>query len=62
MINTINRLLEQNSRLTLTKAIFDCRDAAELRTHYEAWEAAIGSSWMGRKRRAELRAKLFEVL
>ena len=62
MINTINRLLEQNSRLTLTKAIFDSHDAAELRTHFEAWEAAIGTSWMGRKRLPELRKKLFEVL
>lgn len=62
MINTINRMLEQNSRLTLTKAIFDSRDAAELRTHFAAWEEAIGSSWMGRKRLPELRNKLFEVL
>jgi hypothetical protein len=62
MINTINRLLEQNSRLTLTKAIFDSRNADELRTHLEAWEAAIGSTWMGRKRLPELRKKLFEVL
>jgi hypothetical protein len=62
MINTINRLLEQNSRLTLTKAIFDSQNADELRTHLEGWETAIGSTWMGRKRLPELRKKLFEVL
>ena len=62
MINTINRMLEQNSRLTLTKAIFESRNAAELRTHFEAWESAISASWMGSMRLPELRKKLFEVL
>jgi hypothetical protein len=62
MINTINRMLEQNSRLTLVEAIFASPDAATLRTHHAAWEAAIGSSWMGARRLPELRKKLFEVL
>ncbi len=62
MINTINRMLEQNSRLSLVNKIFNSVDAAELRQHFPAWEEAIGSSWMGRKRLDELRAKLFEVL
>ena len=62
MINTINRMLEQNSRLTLVEKIFHSVDAAELREHYAAWEEAIGSSWMGRKRLDELKRKLFEVL
>lgn len=62
MINTINRLLEQNSRLSLVGKIFNSADAAELRTHYPAWEEAVTSSWMGRKRIDELRAKLFAVL
>jgi hypothetical protein len=62
MINTINRLLEQNSRLTLVEKIFNAIDAAELRSCYADWEAAIGSSWQGRRRLDELRAKLFAVL
>ncbi len=62
MINTINTMLEQNSRLSLVGRIFESRDAAELRTHFAAWEAAIGSSWMGKKRMPELRTKLFAVL
>jgi hypothetical protein len=62
MINTINTLLEQNSRLTLVKQIFDSAGAAELRQHEPDWEAALGSSWMGKKRLPELRKKLFEVL
>lgn len=62
MINTINRMLEQNSRLTLVEKIFHSVDAAELREHYPAWEEAIGSSWMGRKRLDELKRKLFDVL
>jgi hypothetical protein len=62
MINTINRMLEQNSRLTLVEKIFHSVDAAELRQHYAAWEEAIGSSWMGRKRLDELKQKLFAVL
>jgi hypothetical protein len=62
MINTINTMLEQNSRLTLVKQIFDSQDAAELRTHFEAWEAAISSSWTGKRRLDELRKKLFAVL
>lgn len=62
MINTINRMLEQNSRLTLVEKIFHSVDAAELRECYPAWEEAIGTSWMGRKRLGELREKLFAVL
>lgn len=62
MINTINRLLEQNSRLTLVEKIFNAIDAAELRRCYADWEDAIGSSWQGRRRLDELRAKLFAVL
>ena len=62
MINTINRMLEQNSRLTLVEKIYHSVDADELREHYAAWEEAIGSSWMGRKRLDELKRKLFEVL
>ena len=62
MINTINRMLEQNSRLTLVERIFNSPDAATLRQHYADWEAAIGSSWMGARRLPELRKKLFAVL
>lgn len=62
MINTINTLLEQNSRLTLVEQIFASKGATELRGHYAAWEAAIGTSWMGARRLPELRKKLFAVL
>lgn len=62
MINTINTLLEQNSRLTLVEQIFASTGAAELRLHYAAWEAAISGSWMGARRLPELRKKLFAVL
>lgn len=62
MINTINRLLEQHSRRSLVRKIFDSTSAAELREHYPAWEEAIGSAWVGRKRLDEVRDKLLEVL
>jgi hypothetical protein len=62
MINTINRLLEQNSRLTLVEKIFNAVDAADLRSNYGAWEEAIGSNWQGKRRLPELRDKLFAVL
>lgn len=62
MINTINRMLEQNSRLTLVEKIFSAPDAVALREQYSAWEDAISSSWMGKRRLPELRKKLFEVL
>ena len=62
MINTINTLLEANTRLTLVKQIFDSAGAAELRRQYPAWEEAIGSAWIGSKRLPELRKKLFAVL
>jgi hypothetical protein len=62
MINTINTMLEQNSRLSLVEKIFKSADAAELRTHYAAWEEAIATSWIGAKRLPELRKKLFAVL
>ncbi len=62
MINTINRMLEQNSRLSLVEHIFNSPDAVTLRQHYADWETAIGSSWMGARRLPELRKKLFEEL
>jgi hypothetical protein len=62
MINTINTLLEPNTRLTLVKKIFDSVGAAELREHYPHWDASIGSSWSGARRLPELRKKLFAVL
>ena len=62
MINTINRLLEQNSRLTLVEKIFNAIDAADLRSNFAAWEEAIGSTWQGKRRLPELREKLFAVL
>lgn len=62
MINTINALLEPNTRLTLVKKIFDSADAAALREHYPQWDAAISSSWSGARRITELRKQLFAVL
>lgn len=62
MINTINALLEPNTRLTLVKKIFDSAGPAELREHYPQWDAAIGSSWSGARRLPELRKQLFAVL
>lgn len=62
MINTINRMLEQNSRLTLVEKIFSAPDAAALREQFPHWEEAISSSWMGKRRLPDLRKKLFEVL
>lgn len=62
MINTINALLESNSRLTLVKKIFDSTGATALREHYPHWDAAIASSWSGARRLPELRKQLFAVL
>jgi hypothetical protein len=62
MINTINTLLEQYSHLTLVKQIAESQGAEGLRVHLAAWDAAIATSWVGKKRLPELRKKLFAVL
>jgi len=62
MINTINTMLEQNTRLTLVEKIFAAKDAAELRSYFAEWEMSMEASWIARKRLPELRKKLFAVL
>jgi hypothetical protein len=62
MINTINRMLDQYSHSTLVEQIAASVGADGLREHFAAWESAIASSWVGKKRLPELRQRLFEVL
>ena len=62
MTNTVNTIFQPNTRLTLLKAIFDCRSAAEVRAVYPRWSDAIASSAIGAKRLPEFHDKLFKVL
>ncbi|MBA4176981.1 MAG: hypothetical protein C0505_10550 [Leptothrix sp. (in: Bacteria)] len=62
MINTLEAMLGQDSRLELIGQIMSSQGAAELRQHHAAWETALNGTSMGRQVLPELRKKLFAVL
>ncbi len=62
MINTINMMFGQHTRISLIEAISDCGDTEALRAVYPMWVETMSGSRPGAKRLPELRSKLFAVL
>lgn len=62
MMNTVNTVFQQNTRLTLMGAIFACKTVNDVRRVYPRWLETMSSSTIGVKRLPEFRAKLFQVL
>jgi hypothetical protein len=62
MMNTINAVFQQNTRLTLMKTISECRSTEEIRRAYPKWVDNMRSSVEGAKRLPEFHDKLFAVL
>ena len=62
MMNNINAVFQQNTRLTLMKTISDCRSAEEVRRVYPKWAENMRASVEGTKRLLEFQTKLFTVL
>lgn len=62
MMNTINTVFQQNTRLTLMEAIFGCKTVEDVRRVYPKWADTMNASVIGAKRMPEFREKLFQVL
>lgn len=62
MINSVNSIIGQNTRISLIEAISRAASTEQLRTVYHAWAASMADHSMGAKRLPELREKLFKVL
>ena len=62
MMNTLNAVFQQNTRLTLMKTISECRSAEEARSVYPKWLDNMRASVEGAKRLPEFHDKLFAVL
>lgn len=62
MMNTLNAVFQQNTRLTLMKTISECRSAEEVRSIYPKWADNMRASVEGAKRLPEFHDKLFAVL
>jgi hypothetical protein len=62
MVNTINTVFGQHSRLTLIESISRARTTDELRQAYPLWQQAMEGDRTGAKRLKDLREKLFKVL
>lgn len=62
MMNTVNTVFQQNTRLTLMEAIFSCKSVDDVRRVYPRWAETMGASAIGARRLPEFREKLFQVL
>jgi len=62
MINSVNSIIGQNTRISLVNDIFHAQTTEQLRTVYHAWATSMSGHGMGAKRLPELREKLFKVL
>jgi len=62
MINTVNTVFGQHSRLSLIETISRAKGTDELRLAYLSWLQAMEDDRIGVKRLPELREKLFKVL
>lgn len=62
MINSVNSIIGQNTRISLVEDIFHAGTTEQLRLVYHAWASSMSNHGMGAKRLPELREKLFKVL
>lgn len=62
MVNTVNTMFAQYSKLTLVEAISACKTAEELRRIYVDWSQTMATSAIGTKRLPELTRQLFTTL
>jgi hypothetical protein len=62
MVNAINSIIGQHSRISLITDITAARGTEELRHAYIAWQASMADHGMGKRRLPELTEKLFKVL
>lgn len=62
MINSVNAIIGQNTRVSLVTSIFEAQGTDGLRKVYRAWEASMAGHGTGARRLPELREKLFKVL
>ncbi len=62
MINTVNLMYGEHTRLSLIEAISDCDDTEALRAVYPLWLESMIGNRSAVKRLPELRSKLFAVL
>lgn len=62
MVNTVNTVFGQHSRLSLIETISRARTTDELRQAYLSWQQAMEGDRTGAKRLNDLREKLFKVL
>jgi hypothetical protein len=62
MINSVNAIIGQHSRISLVHDIFHAVTTEQLRTVYLHWESSMSEHAMGARRLPELREKLFKVL
>lgn len=62
MMNTVNTVFQQNTRLTLMEAIFSCKTVEDVRHVYPKWAETMRSSVIGARRLPEFHEKLFQVL
>jgi hypothetical protein len=62
MINSVNSIIGQNTRISLVNDIFHAETTEQLRQVYHAWVSSMSNHGMGAKRLPELREKLFKVL
>jgi len=62
MINSVNSIIGQNTRISLVEDIFHAETTEQLRVVYHAWVSSMSNHGMGAKRLPELREKLFKVL
>lgn len=62
MMNTVNRMFEQYSKLTLVEAIFSCKSAEDLRRVYPDWAHTMQTNTIAARRFPELSSQLFTTL
>ena len=62
MINSVNSIIGQQSRISLIENIFHAKGTEGLRAVYPSWVATMSDHSVGSRRLPELKEKLFKVL
>ena len=62
MINSVNGIIGQHTRLTLIENIARAQGTEGLRAVYPSWEATMRDHVVAARRLPDLREKLFKVL